>query len=127
MDSSKLTRAGDRTDWSVMAPPVTWDNNTPLPGAPPGDGTEKTPSFEMADLGEGFGEGEGEHTVVVSSAYELRPRFTGRTRAIAQLQDLSDKAFGNRQLGFALVLGDPGMGKSRMISELVARIRTKHP
>ena len=27
-------------------------------------------------------EGESERTVVVSSAYELRPRFTGRTRAI---------------------------------------------
>ena len=112
--------------------PVTWEPNTPLPGALPGpEGTERTPTFEAADLigkdGDGFGESEGERTMVVSAAYELRPKFTGRTRAIAQLQELADKAFDARQIGFAVILGEPGMGKSRMISELVARVRTTHP
>ncbi|MBA3464817.1 MAG: tetratricopeptide repeat protein [Deltaproteobacteria bacterium] len=110
--------------------PVTWEPNTPLPATlPTSDGTERTPQFEPADLagGDGFGESEGERTMVVSAAYELRPKFTGRTRAIAQLQELADKAFDARQIGFAVILGEPGMGKSRMISELIARIRTTHP
>ena len=110
--------------------PVTWEPNTPLPStlpAAPSDGTERTPTFEMSDLGDGFGESEGERTMVVSAAYELRPKFTGRTGAIGKLQELADKAFDNRQIGFAVILGEPGMGKSRMVSELVARIRTMHP
>ena len=117
--------------WPAMSP-VTWDSGA-TPHVVPADGTERTPSFstaelaDLADLGDGFGEGEGERTVVVSAAYELRPRFTGRTRAIAQLQELADRAFDDRQTGFALVLGEPGMGKSRLVSELVARVRTSHP
>ncbi len=108
--------------------PVTWEPNTPMLGTMPGpEGTERTPTFEPADLGDGFGESEGERTMVVSAAYELRPKFTGRTRAIAQLQEMADKAFDARQIAFAVILGEPGMGKSRMISELVARIRTQHP
>ena len=134
MESSKLAGARTRADWSVMAP-VTLDYNTPLPSALPGKPgdeirTEQTPTFEMADLadlGDGFGEGENERTVVVSAAYELRPRFTGRARAIDQLFALADKAFTQRQIGFAVITGDAGMGKSRMISELVTRLRGKYP
>lgn len=111
--------------------PVTWEPNTPLPSAmAEPEGTERTPTFEPADLGlggDGFGESDGERTMVVSAAYELRPKFTGRTRAIAKLQELADRAFEARELGFAVILGEPGMGKSRMISELVARVRTTHP
>lgn len=128
MDSSNVTPAAPPAAGSVMAP-VTWEHNTPNPGSLP-EGTEKTPTFEpadLADIGDGFGEGEGERTMVVSAAYELRPRFTGRTRAIAQLQELADQAFDERQIGFAVVLGEPGMGKSRMVSELIARVRTRHP
>ena len=112
-----------------MAPPVTWENSTPMPQNE--GGTERTPSFELSDLvdldGGGFGEGEGERTVVATGMYELRPRFTGRARAIAQLQELADKAFDDKQSGFVVLLGEPGMGKSRLISELVARVRTMHP
>ena len=107
--------------------PLTWDQNTPAPNAvqtpPPIEGTERTPTFEPAD----FGEGEGERTVVTSAAYELRPRFTGRAAAIAKLQELTDTAFENKQLAFAVITGEPGMGKSRMVQELVARARTMHP
>lgn len=122
MDISKLTRANEG-DWTAMSP-VTWEGHTPLPPGHPGpDGTDRTPQFEPAD----FGEGEGERTVVTNAAYELRPRFTGRTRAIAQLQELTDKAIDDRQVGFAVIIGEPGMGKSRIVSELAARVRTMHP
>jgi len=105
--------------------PLIWDQSTPAPtGSPPSsEGTERTPTFEPAD----FGEGEGERTVITSGAFELRPRFTGRAGAIARLQELTDKAFDDRELAFVLVTGEPGMGKSRLISELVARMRTMHP
>ncbi len=137
MESSKLAGApavGPRADWSVMAP-VTIDYNTPLPTTLPGKlgddvRTEQTPTFELsdlADLGDGFGEGENERTVVVSAAYELRPKFTGRARAMEQLVTLADIAFTQKQIGFAVITGADGMGKSRMISELVTRIRVTHP
>ena len=125
MEPSKLTRAnhGER---SLMAP-VTWEHDIPAPATlSSAEGTERTPQFEPAELAD-FGEGEGERTVVTTAAYELRPRFTGRTRAIAQLQELTDKAFDDGQVGFAVITGEPGMGKSRIVSELIARVRTMHP
>ncbi|MDQ3369441.1 MAG: tetratricopeptide repeat protein [Myxococcota bacterium] len=117
--------------------PLTWDSSTPEPAVQPAEGTERTPQFEPAELDPGdFGEGDNERTVVTSAAYELRPRFTGRSAAIARLQELTDKAFdtqvtvdpatGNRSV-FVVITGEPGMGKSRIISELVARSRTLHP
>lgn len=123
MESQKLVHADGRADRFVMAPPVTW-NNTPPPGSLPVESvTDRTPTFEPAD----FGEGEGERTVVVSAAYELRPKFTGRTRGLGQLEALAAKAFGQREIGFAVILGEPGMGKSRMIGELIARVKTTRP
>src|SRR5687768_7657878 len=112
--------------------PLTWDRNTP---PPPGgldldtpEGTEPTPMFETADLGEGFGDSEGERTVIQSATpYDLRPKFTGRGNALQQLQVLVDKAFTQKQVAFAVVIGEPGMGKSRIVSELVAREKTKIP
>jgi tetratricopeptide (TPR) repeat protein len=110
--------------------PLTWDRSTPAPGldsdAP--EGTEQTPMFETADLGEGFGESEGERTVITTATpYDLRPRFTGRAAALQQLQALTDKAFTEKQIAFAVVIGEPGMGKSRIIGEVVARAKTKIP
>jgi tetratricopeptide (TPR) repeat protein len=105
--------------------PVTWDRSTPVPSAatPNPEGTERTPTFEPAD----FGEGEGERTVVSTGAYELRPRFTGRAQAIAKLQELTDNAFDNGELAFGVVVADPGMGKSRIVAELTARVSQLHP
>jgi tetratricopeptide (TPR) repeat protein len=105
--------------------PLIWDPATPAshhlrPPVP--ESTERTPTFEPADFGD-----PGEHTIVMSGAYELRPRFTGRTGAIARLSELADRAFDARELGFAVVIGDPGMGKSRIVAELCARVRTTHP
>ncbi|HEY4243092.1 MAG TPA: tetratricopeptide repeat protein [Kofleriaceae bacterium] len=115
--------------------PVTWDP-TPLPGALPGliDGTDQTPSFDPTILrddpdsfGDSFGEGEAERTLVVSAAYELRPRFTGRAGALARLSELTDRAFDDREAAFAVIIGEPGMGKSRLLGELFVRARRLHP
>lgn len=107
--------------------PLTWDPATPAPPPeqppPLPEGTERTPVFEPSD----FGEVVGERTLVMTGAYELRPRFTGRTGAIARLQELVDRAFDERELAFAVIVGEPGMGKSRLVAELCARLRTRHP
>jgi tetratricopeptide (TPR) repeat protein len=111
--------------------PLTWDRHTPAPGTQAmenPEGTEPTPTFEPTDLGEGFGEREEERTVITTVApYDLRPKFTGRAEAIKLLQDATDKAFAASQIAFAVVVGEPGMGKSRILGELIARAKTAHP
>jgi len=79
-------------------------------------------TFEPADF-----DAEGVRTIAVAPAYELRPRFTGRVEALGQLHDLTARAFDQRELAFAVLIGEPGMGKTRMINELAARIRAEHP
>jgi tetratricopeptide (TPR) repeat protein len=119
--------------------PLTWDHSNPgraasstTPPATAGhSGHIPISTPEVADPAQGFEPAgfdvEGVHTVVTSSVYELRPRFTGRVQALAQLHDLTCQAFDDRELGFAVVVGEHGMGKSRLISELAARVRTEHP
>src|SRR5262245_9705897 len=82
----------------VDVAPRTWDQVRP----PAPEGTEETPAFEPADFG------DSERTLITTS-YELRPRFTGRSSAIARLQELIDKAFDDRELAFAVITGEPGM------------------
>lgn len=106
--------------------PLSWDTPTPAPpehaAALPTERTERTLLFDPADLAE-----LGESTVVMSGTYELRSRFTGRAGALARLLEIADRAFDQRELGFAVVVGEPGMGKSRIVAELCARLRTTHP
>jgi tetratricopeptide (TPR) repeat protein len=119
--------------------PLTWDHSHPgrsaasstqLPAAGSSghipistpEVTDPAQPFEPADF-----DAEGVRTIVTSPAYELRPRFTGRAKALAQLHDLTCRAFDERDLGFAVVIGEHGMGKSRLIHELAARVRTEHP
>jgi predicted ATPase len=89
----------------------------------PHEGTERTPMFEPVD----FGESEGERTVVTNNSFDVKARYTGRAGAITRLQELADKAYENRELGFVLIAAEPGLGKSRIVSELAARVRTQHP
>lgn len=111
-------------------PPLTWDRNTPAPGLDVDDvpeGTEPTALFDAADF-EGFGDGEGERTMIQpATPYDLRPKFTGRTAAFQQLQALVHDACTKKELAFAVVIGEPGMGKSRIVSEVVARQKMTIP
>jgi tetratricopeptide (TPR) repeat protein len=79
-------------------------------------------TFEPAEF-----DAEGVRTIVAPSVYELRPRFTGRHTTLTQLYDLTCDAFDDYELGFAVLIGEPGMGKNRLIHELAARVRTEHP
>jgi tetratricopeptide (TPR) repeat protein len=127
MHSSKVTDAGG-AEWIAM--PLTWDRHTPAPGTQDTQGTEPSPKFEPSELAgnEGFGEGEGERTVITAATpYDLRPKFTGRAAAIQQLQELTDQAFEKKELAFAVVVGEPGMGKSRILGEAIARAKSRTP
>src|SRR5260221_14224549 len=96
--------------------PLTWDRHTPIPNPNSQSvelDTNPTQTFESD-----FGEGHSERTVITKAAYDLKPRFTGRIGAFAQLQALTGSAFKESKagepakLGFAVVIGEPGMGKS---------------
>ncbi|MDB4952769.1 MAG: hypothetical protein JWO36_338 [Myxococcales bacterium] len=129
MENRTITSA-ERAEWMLMAP-LTWDHHTPAPSGPVGVpdadtqiGTEPTPTFDASD----FEGGEAERTMITSATpYELRSRFTGRSAAIQQLHALTEKAFEDKAMAFAVVVGEPGMGKSRILTELVARTRTAYP
>ena len=126
MEESKLTSAdgGERT----AVAPLTWDSRTRLPSGhmdePTAHGTERTPTFEPADFGE---DDDGGQTAITTTAYNFRPKFTGRNATIQKLTDLVERSYNARTLGFALVTGEPGTGKSRLLGELVARMRTQFP
>jgi tetratricopeptide (TPR) repeat protein len=85
---------------------------------------------ELGDLGGldpgDFGEGLGERTVVMSGAYDLRPPFTGRTAQWSALTELTDRALGGDGAALAIVVGEPGMGKSRIAVELAQRAGASH-
>ncbi len=101
--------------------PLTWDQHTPSPPtraktADPELESLDTSTFEQVDAGMDFGEGEGERTVITTASYDLKPKFTGRTAAIKQLPTLVAQAFAPAgALAFAVIVGEPGMGKSRIL------------
>src|SRR5215470_12466667 len=119
--------------------PLTWDHSGPglvpasvrEPSSAGSSGHIPISTPEVVDPAQGFEpadfDAEGVRTILTTPAYELRPRFVGRDRALSRLVDLTTKAFEGRELGFAVVIGEPGMGKSRMIHELAARVRVEHP
>ncbi|HWM87808.1 MAG TPA: tetratricopeptide repeat protein [Kofleriaceae bacterium] len=56
------------------------------------------------------------------AAFELSARYTGRSAALAQLRATVDRTCDTGALGFAILVGEPGMGKTSTIQEL-ARTR----
>src|SRR5262245_39758318 len=99
-----------RTDRRSVPPQI-----PPMPVTFPEETTGvKTDQFARFDAGELFGEGENERTQITTVPFELRPRFTGRRAAIVALEEMFAKARSTGALGFALVIGEPGMGKSRL-------------
>jgi DNA-binding NarL/FixJ family response regulator len=52
--------------------------------------------------------------------------FVGRTRELAAIVDMAALAVGRGVPGGALVIGDPGLGKSRLLEESRARLKPRH-
>ncbi|HEY8145046.1 MAG TPA: AAA family ATPase, partial [Kofleriaceae bacterium] len=59
--------------------------------------------------------------------FELRAVYTGRAPAIRQLLSVVERAIKESTLGFALLIGEPGMGKTATVRELARSIRDRRP
>jgi tetratricopeptide (TPR) repeat protein len=115
--------------WDLSGPGIAASSSTHLPAASSSghipvstpEVMDQVQAFEPADF-----DAEGVRTILMAQSYELRPRFTGRAAALDELAALTDRAFTTRTLGFAVVIGEPGMGKSRLLQELASRTRAEH-
>jgi tetratricopeptide (TPR) repeat protein len=61
------------------------------------------------------------------AAFELSARYTGRAAALAQLAGAIGRACDASALSFTLLYGEPGMGKSSTIQELVRSTASARP
>lgn len=93
------------------------------PESPGGGGFEGLAELE----GDLFGDGDNERTVAIPAVYDLRTRFTGRRPALERLLDRYQAVVAERTMGFAVVVAEPGMGKSRLIAELARACRERTP
>ena len=59
--------------------------------------------------------------------FELRAAYTGRSAAIRQLLAVVDRAIKESELGFALLIGEPGMGKTATVRELARAVAENRP
>lgn len=60
-----------------------------------------------------------------SPAQPIDAPLVGRDRALADLERIIESAAEDRQLVFATVVGEPGMGKTRLLDALVERLELK--
>jgi tetratricopeptide (TPR) repeat protein len=65
--------------------------------------------------------------VPVPAAFEVSARYTGRAAALAQLAAVVDRSCSTGTLSFALVVGEPGMGKTSTVQELARTATAARP
>lgn len=88
---------------------------------------ERSGSLSAPDLdGDLFGD-DGELTQSIPAVYDLQSRFTGRRTALETLTARFAVARTERMLAFVAIIGEPGMGKSRLLSELARACREQAP
>lgn len=87
--------------------------------------TERAPDVDAEEL---FPDrDDAEVTTIITMPYELRPAYTGREQALATLSECFTEARDSGELAFAVIIGEPGMGKSRLVKELARRLRRSDP
>ena len=86
--------------------------------------TDRVPTFDANDL---FGADERESTVITTIPYELRPKYTGRSEALDELLGAFDESRENGELSFVVLIGEPGMGKSRTVKEFARTLQKQDP
>lgn len=89
-----------------------------------GSSTDRIPTFDANEL---FGADERERTVITTIPYELRPKYTGRTEALDELLAAFDDAREASELSFLVLIGEPGMGKSRTVKEFARTLKKQDP
>jgi len=109
------TRTNPELSGSVSLSP--WHSDPVLRAPESGGG----PELEV-DL---FGDDDAELTQAIPAVYDLQSRFTGRRPALEVLVAHFAKTLADRALGFVVIVGDPGMGKSRLLSELARACRAE--
>ncbi|HVV83816.1 MAG TPA: tetratricopeptide repeat protein [Kofleriaceae bacterium] len=86
------------------------------------------PIERLADLeGDVGAESEERTSDHAAAVYDLRSRFAGRAGVLDRLLAMFEGAIRDRGIGFAVVVGEAGMGKSRLVSELARVARDRHP
>jgi tetratricopeptide (TPR) repeat protein len=86
------------------------------------------PIEHLPDLeGDLLADGDEQTQSHVLATYDLRSRFTGRGPVLDRLTAMFEAAIRDRALGFAVVVGEAGMGKSRLVGELARQCRERHP
>ena len=107
----QVTRDGDGQGGAGAGGTGVGSTDRPVP-------TEPVPLFEPGELFPESWEDDGQRTVVAALPFELKPRFMGRRPIVEKLEARFAAAVADRQLAFIAVIADPGMGKSRLVSEL---------
>ncbi len=87
--------------------------------------TERVP--EPMDAEELFPTPPEDATAITAIPYDLRPKFTGRPKALERMLKAFDDAADLGELGFVVVIGEPGMGKTRLVKEAMRVLRKEHP
>jgi len=72
--------------------------------------------FEPGELFESWEDSQ--RTMVAALPFELKPRFTGRRAVVERLRARFETAVSGHELAFVALVGEPGMGKSRLVAEL---------
>lgn len=90
-----------------------------------GDRTDRIPQLGADEI---FAEeASAGATVITTVPYDLKPKYTGRGKALAELEKIAADSRENGELAFAVLIGEPGMGKSRTVKELARRVRKADP
>ncbi len=83
--------------------------------------TEQVPSIDPDQL---FVDADDRDvTQITTLPYELRPKYSGRRDAIEALMDAYEEARDDSGIAFALLIGEPGMGKTRTVKEFGKRLK----
>ncbi len=69
----------------------------------------------------------GEVTAVTTIPYELRPKYTGRKPALDALLKAFEDTYELGELSFLIIVGEPGMGKSRTCKEFARTLKRNTP
>jgi predicted ATPase len=88
--------------------------------------TDQVPLVSIDELPDEVADGS-DGVPAVDTAFELSARYTGRAAALGQLGAAVDEACQSDRLAFALLIGEPGMGKTSTLAELSRTMAQSRP
>ncbi len=83
--------------------------------------TDRVPEVDADDL---FPDrDDADVTMITTVPYELRPAYTGHESQLGTLVEAFQRSRDKNELSFLVLIGEPGMGKSRTVKELARRLK----